>query len=130
MPAVHVNTNRRYGRGSITYDEEHALEEPLRLCAERGRRQPALVFPVGSAHHYSCEARRRGEQRSKNKIPKDLQHVYADVLRKAQELRNQGMTLQETCDALSRLGYRTRTGKVWRHPQQICKLLRSFAAEG
>ena len=29
-------------------------------------------------------------------------------------------------EELNRLGYRTRTGKPWRHPQQIIKLLRSF----
>lgn len=34
----------------------------------------------------------------------------------------------EVCEALNDLGFRTRTGKLWRHPQQIVKLLRSFAA--
>jgi len=32
----------------------------------------------------------------------------------------------EVCEALNRLGFRTRFGKPWRHPQQIVKLLRSF----
>jgi hypothetical protein len=29
----------------------------------------------------------------------------------------------DICEELNRLGYRTRTGKMWRHPQQIIKLL-------
>jgi hypothetical protein len=33
------------------------------------------------------------------------------------------------CEELNRLGYRTRTIKPWRHPQQIIKLLRSFGGE-
>jgi hypothetical protein len=36
----------------------------------------------------------------------------------------------EVCEALNRLDYRTRTGKPWRHSQQIIKLLRSFGGEG
>jgi hypothetical protein len=36
-----------------------------------------------------------------------------------------GKTHMEVCEALNRLGYRTRTGKPWRHPQQTIKLLRS-----
>jgi hypothetical protein len=46
------------------------------------------------------------------------------------ELRQQGMTHSEVCEELNRLGYRTRTGKPWRHPQQIIKLLRYFGREG
>ena len=30
----------------------------------------------------------------------------------------------EVCEALNDLGFRTRTGKLWRHPQQIVKLLK------
>jgi hypothetical protein len=52
------------------------------------------------------------------------------VLAQVKELRQQGLTLPEICAALNRLGYRTRTGKPWRHPQQICKLLRSFGGAG
>jgi len=44
----------------------------------------------------------------------------------AVELRQQGKTHMQVCEELNRLGYRTRTGKMWRHPQQIIKLLRSF----
>ncbi|MCE9568382.1 MAG: recombinase family protein [Planctomycetes bacterium] len=63
-------------------------------------------------------------------IPAELQGVYADVAAKAGELRRQGKTHMEVCEELNRLGYRTRTGKPWRHPQQIIKLLRSFGGEG
>ena len=56
--------------------------------------------------------------------------MYADVVAKAIELRGQGMTHPEVCEELNRLGYRTRTGKPWRHPQQIIKLLRSFGGDG
>ena len=42
------------------------------------------------------------------------------------ELREQGKTHIQVCEALNELGFRTRTGKLWRHPQQIVKLLRSF----
>jgi hypothetical protein len=62
----------------------------------------------------------------KKLIPEPLRAVYADVVAKAIELRRQGMTHPEVCDELNRLGYRTRTGKPWLHPQQIIKLLRSF----
>jgi hypothetical protein len=48
---------------------------------------------------------------SKDIISESLRAVYAEV-----------------CEELNRLGYRTRTGKPWRHPQQIIKLLRSFSA--
>ena len=59
-------------------------------------------------------------------IPQELRAVYADVHAQAVELRRQGKTHMEVCEELNRLGYRTRTGKPWRHPQQIIKLLRSF----
>ena len=52
------------------------------------------------------------------------------MVAKAVELRRQGMAHPEVCEELNRLGYRTRTGKPWRHPQQIIKLLRSFGGEG
>jgi hypothetical protein len=51
---------------------------------------------------------------------------YPKVLAAAVDLRVQGMTHIEVYKAMNRLGYRTRTGKRWRHPQQIVKLLRSF----
>src|SRR4051812_4827908 len=41
-------------------------------------------------------------------------------------LRRQNLTYVEVCEALNRLGYRTRTGKLWRHLQEIIKLPRSF----
>ncbi|WP_197998208.1 recombinase family protein [Gimesia maris] len=52
--------------------------------------------------------------------------MYAEVVAKAAELRDQGKTHREVCEALNELGFRTRTGKPWRHPQQIVKLFRSF----
>jgi hypothetical protein len=66
----------------------------------------------------------------KHIIPQALRAVYADVHAQAVELRWQGKTHAEVCEELNRLGYRTRTGKPWRHPQQIIKLLRSFGGEG
>lgn len=36
----------------------------------------------------------------------------------------------EVCDTLNELGFRTRTLKLWRHPQQIVKLLPSFGHNG
>jgi hypothetical protein len=68
-------------------------------------------------------------RKPKNRIPKELRPAYADVLAVVVDLRAQGMTHIEVCKALNRLGYRTRTGKRWRHPQQIVKLLRSFGGE-
>ena len=47
----------------------------------------------------------------------------------AVDLRGQGMPHLEIRKAPNRLGYRTRTGKHWRHPEQIVKLLRSFAGK-
>ena len=68
-------------------------------------------------------------RKPKHIIPQELRAVYAAVHAQAVELR-QGMTHPEVCDELNRLGYRTRTGKLWRHPQQIIKLLRSFSSDG
>jgi hypothetical protein len=65
-------------------------------------------------------------RKPKNVIPESLRAVYAAAVAKAVELRRQGKTYMEVCEALNRLGYRTRTDKPWRHPQQIIKLLRSF----
>jgi hypothetical protein len=39
------------------------------------------------------------------------------------------MTHAEVWQMLNRLGYRTRTGKPWRHPQQMIKLFRSYGGE-
>lgn len=65
-------------------------------------------------------------RRPKDKLPEELRPVYAVVVTKAAELRDQGKTHMEVCEELNRLGIPTRTGKPWRHPQQIIKLLRSF----
>jgi hypothetical protein len=69
----------------------------------------------------------RPPRKPKNRIPEELRPAYAEVLAAAVDLRAQGMTHIEVCKALNRLGYRTRTGKRWRHPQQIVKLLGSFS---
>ncbi len=68
----------------------------------------------------------RAKKPRKKLIPETLRAVYADMVAKTIELRRQGMTHPEVCEELNLLGYRTRTGKPWRHPQQIIKLLRSF----
>ncbi len=70
----------------------------------------------------------RAKKPRKKLIPETLRAEYADVVAKAIELRRQGMTHPEVCEELNRLGYRTRTGKPWLHPQQIIKLLRSFGS--
>ena len=62
----------------------------------------------------------------KKLIPETLQAVYADVVGKAVELRQQGMTHPEVCDELNHLGFRTRNCQPWRHPAQIIKPLRSL----
>jgi hypothetical protein len=69
-------------------------------------------------------------QSDRNIIPQSLRAVYAEVAAKALELRRQGKTHLEVCEELNRLGYRTRTGKRWRHPQQIVKLLRAVVGAG
>jgi len=79
---------------------------------------------------YAVQRKPPRPRKPKNIIPESLRVVYAEVVAKAVELRRQGMTHMEVCKALNRLGYRTRTGKRWRHPQQIIKLLRSFGGEG
>jgi hypothetical protein len=50
----------------------------------------------------------------------------AEVAARALELRELGKTHLEVCEGLNALGFRTPTGKLWRHPQQIIKLLQSF----
>jgi hypothetical protein len=52
--------------------------------------------------------------------------MYAEVAAQAAALRDQGLTHAEVIAELNRLGFKTRTGKPWRHSQQIVKLLRSF----
>jgi hypothetical protein len=59
-------------------------------------------------------------------IPQSLWAVYREVAGVAAELKRQGKTLAEIVAELNRLGYRTRTGKPWRHATQVCRLLRSF----
>ena len=70
-----------------------------------------------------------GEDRppaDKRTIPPGLRAAFAEVYAHAVELRRQGKTHIEVSEELNRLGYRTRTGKPWRHPAQIITLLRSF----
>jgi hypothetical protein len=63
-------------------------------------------------------------------IPANMRDVYAEVIARAVELREQDMTHPEVCEELTRLSYHTRTSNPWRHPQQITTLLRSFSSEG
>ena len=69
-------------------------------------------------------------RKPKHIIPQELRAVYAEVHAKAVELRGRGLTHPEICTELNRLGYRTRMGRPWQHPQQIIKLLRSFSGTG
>ncbi len=78
---------------------------------------------------YAVQRKPPRPRKPKNIIPESLRPVYAEVAAQAVELRRQGKTPTEVCEELNRLGYRTRTGKPWRHPQQIVKLLRSFGGE-
>jgi hypothetical protein len=75
---------------------------------------------------YAVSPPPRFPRKPKNRIPEEPRPAYAEVLAAAVDLRAQGMTHLGICKALNRLGYRTRIGKRWRHPQQIVKLLRSF----
>ena len=74
--------------------------------------------------------RRRTGCRSDCPVGRILMAVYVEVVAKAVELRRQGKTHAEVCEELNRLGYRTRMGKLLRHPQQVVKLPRSFGGEG
>jgi len=62
----------------------------------------------------------------KKRIPESLRPFYAPALEKIQELRGQGMTWEEVCDELTRLGFLTRMGLPYRHPQQPIKVVKSF----
>jgi hypothetical protein len=75
---------------------------------------------------YAVQRKSPRPRKPRNIIPESLRAFYAEVVAKAVELRRQGKTHLEVCEALNRLGYRTRTGKRRRQPQQIIKLLRSF----
>jgi hypothetical protein len=63
---------------------------------------------------------------TKNTIPQFLRPRYEDVARVAHTLKAQGMNLTDIRDELNRQGYRTRTGRQWKHATQVSKLLRSF----
>jgi len=82
---------------------------------------------TGSYHAQPKPPRTR---KPKTIIPKNLRSIYAEVVAKAVELRERGLTHLEVCDELNRRGFRTRTGKKWGHAQQIIRLLRSFGGEG
>jgi DNA-binding LacI/PurR family transcriptional regulator len=56
VPMVRVNTNRRSGRGVITFDEGGAVETAMRRFAERGGERPAFLAGSSPAH-YSHAAR-------------------------------------------------------------------------
>jgi hypothetical protein len=86
-----------------------------------------LLSPLGRIAARSGGATTR---QFKTIIPESLRAVYAEAVTLAIEPRVQGKAPRELRKALNRLGYRTRTGKPWRHPQQIIKLLRSFGGEG
>jgi hypothetical protein len=75
---------------------------------------------------YKAQPKPPRPRKPKSIIPARLRDVYAEVIARAVELRGRGLTQMEVCEELNRLGIQTRTGKPWRHPQQIIKLLRSF----
>jgi hypothetical protein len=79
---------------------------------------------------YNAQPKPPRQRKPKTIIPASLRDVYAQVVAKAVELRRRGFTHPEVCEELNRLGMQTRTGKSWRHPQQIIKLLRSFGGDG
>lgn len=79
---------------------------------------------------YAVQRKLPRPRKPRNIIPKSLWAVYTEVVAKSVELRRQGMTLMEVCEALKRLDFRSRTGKRWRPPQQIVKSLRSFVGAG
>jgi hypothetical protein len=92
-------------------------------------RYPALlgILLTGT---YPVQRKPPRPRKPKEIIPVSLRAVYVEVVAKTVKLRRQGMTHMEVCEVLNRLGYRTRTGKPWRYPPQIIKLLRSFGGEG
>ena len=53
IPVIEINTNRRTGRGVITYDDEGAVAEALKFLKARGRRRPVLLMPEHGGQHYS-----------------------------------------------------------------------------
>jgi LacI family transcriptional regulator len=58
-PLVQINTNDRYGRGCITFDEEACVADLLKHFASKGCTKPLIVYqrPGG---HYSHQARVQG----------------------------------------------------------------------
>jgi len=59
IPVVQINTNRRKDPACITFDEESAVREMVRLLAERGRKHIAYLCPSGHSTHYSRKDRWR-----------------------------------------------------------------------
>jgi DNA-binding LacI/PurR family transcriptional regulator len=57
LPLVQINTNRRQGRGCITFDEAGALRLAVEAFARRGRRQVAFVVARPDQPHYSVHER-------------------------------------------------------------------------
>jgi hypothetical protein len=57
-------------------------------------------------------------------VPGSPQALNAEAAAKALELRRQGKTHAEVIAELNRLGITTRTGKPWKFPQQIVRLLK------
>jgi hypothetical protein len=77
---------------------------------------------------YPAQRKQPRPRKPKHIIPAELRGVYAEVVAKAVELRDRGLTHPEVCEELNRQGFRTRTGKPWRHLQELIKLLRSFSS--
>jgi DNA-binding LacI/PurR family transcriptional regulator len=57
VPLVQINTNNRRGIGSITYDEEGAIEQIAARLAHNGRRYPGLIVGARTPPHYSDRVR-------------------------------------------------------------------------
>ncbi len=62
----------------------------------------------------------------KKRIPESLRAFYTPALLKIQELRDQGMTWEDVCGELTRLGFKTRTGQPYRHQAQPIRIVKSF----
>jgi hypothetical protein len=68
----------------------------------------------------------RKPRKLKTLIPPELLDFYRPIYEAIKELRDQGKSLPEILVEIGARGFRTRTGKRFRHTSQLCKIFRSF----
>ena len=63
------------------------------------------------------------EKEVRPEFPPEVIEAYSDILPVVVRLRER-LSISEVIEKLNEMGFRTRSGKKWKHPTQICRLTR------